>query len=112
MRTTKNTVDKTQESVESKLTDKEEKKDKDWEIQLEDNYEDKDFRIYFDKIGLLNYIDSIEDDNLFKIKLIEQEEQHLETLLKAKAESETNLVNSIKNVEANIIGLNKTKINL
>lgn len=42
-----------------------------FEIQLEEDYEDDDYKIYFDKNGLLNFINSIEDDNLFKINQIE-----------------------------------------
>lgn len=44
------------------------------EYDLDDDYEDMDYNIYFNKWSILNFVDSVEDDNLFKIKLIEQEE--------------------------------------
>jgi len=40
------------------------------EIQIEDPYEDDDFKIYFDKNSLLAHINFLEDDNLFKINLL------------------------------------------
>lgn len=46
------------------------KDDDGFEIQLEDEYEDDDYNIYFDKNSLLAHINFLEDDNLFKINLL------------------------------------------
>ena len=48
--------------------------DTDHEIQLDESYSDDDFNIYFDKASLLNYITFLEDDNLFKIHLVQEDE--------------------------------------
>ena len=38
-----------------------------WEVQLDDEYEDDDYEIHFDKQSLIAFIVHLEDSNLFKI---------------------------------------------
>jgi len=49
-------------------------------IDLNDPYEDNDFNIYFDKAQLIQHLNFLEDDNLFKINLLQDEEQNLKKL--------------------------------
>lgn len=41
---------------------------------MPDDYEDDDFTIYFDPKQLVEYLAFLEDDNLFKIYLVDNEE--------------------------------------
>ena len=43
-------------------------------IELSDKYTDQDFKIYFDKKTLLDHLNHLEDDNLFRIYLVQEEE--------------------------------------
>lgn len=43
-------------------------------IELSDHYEDEDFHNYFEKQSLLSYLNFLEDDNLFKIHLVQEED--------------------------------------
>lgn len=57
----------------SKNLDKENyvvEENKELNMSLSDDYEDDDFTIYFDKPSLLNHLNHLEDDNLFKINLL------------------------------------------
>ena len=47
-------------------------------LTLEDPYEDDDFKIYFSKQSLLHHLNHLEDDNLFKIHLVQEDEQILD----------------------------------
>jgi hypothetical protein len=47
------------------------------------DYEDNDFEIYFDKFSLLEHLNHLEEDNLFRINLVQEEEQTLEKFKKA-----------------------------
>jgi len=76
---------------------------------LEDEYEDDDFNIYFDKASLLAHINFLEDDNLFKINLLQQDEANLDKILKKKAKSLAEKENDIRDVNANIEGFKQTK---
>ena len=40
--------------------------------------EDPDLNIYFNPVTLLEYLASLEEDNLFKINLVQEDEQALE----------------------------------
>ena len=40
------------------------------DIELQADYEDNDFEIYFDKFSLLDHLAHLEEDNLFKIHLV------------------------------------------
>ena len=51
------------------------------ELGQEDNYEDEDFTIYFNKISLLDHIKELQSGLLFKIGLVQQEEIQLEQVL-------------------------------
>ena len=44
------------------------------EIQISDQYEDDDFKIYFDKKSLLQHIHGLEDQNLFQISLVQDDQ--------------------------------------
>lgn len=48
------------------------------DMDLDDSYEDADFQIYFDRASLLNYITLLEDNNLFDIHVVQEDEQNLE----------------------------------
>lgn len=43
-------------------------------IQLEDDYEDDDFTIYFDKPSLINRLSELEEENLFRITELQDDE--------------------------------------
>eukprot|EP00347_Sterkiella_histriomuscorum_P005172 403357620 len=45
--------------------------------------EDEDFQIYFDKFTLLEHLSHLEEDNLFKIHLVQEDEQALDKLRRA-----------------------------
>lgn len=81
------------------------------EINLDDEYEDDDFsKPYFEDVeSLMNFINSIEDDNLFKIGLLEQEEQQKERMIRDMDVKIQKVRESITEVERNIEGFNKTK---
>lgn len=53
-----------------------------FELGLEDDYEDDDFTIYFNKDTLLAHINYLQDDNLFKIHVVQEEEQNLDKMKK------------------------------
>lgn len=59
--------------------------DPDFEIDLSDDYEDDDFDLPFngDKKELLEYLKRLEDDNLFKIQLMQDEEESLKQQIEA-----------------------------
>lgn len=50
--------------------DQQEQDNQQFDLNLDDPYEDDDFNYYFDKASLLNHITQLEDDNLFKIRLV------------------------------------------
>jgi hypothetical protein len=89
----------------------EELEQKSFEIDLDDSYEDSDFeKPQFDSIdSLLTFINSIEDDNLFKIKLLEQEEMQLDRIIRDKQLKITEVKESAQEVDKNIEGFNKTR---
>lgn len=80
-----------------------------FEVNINDAYEDDDFTIYFDKNTLLNHINHLEDDNLFKINLLQQEEINLEKLLKQKETSVVHIDKQIEDVNKNIVGFKSTR---
>lgn len=85
--------------------------DNQFEIDLDDEYEDSDFEgPYFETIdSLLSFINSIEDDNLFKIKLLEQEEMQLDLIIRDREVKIKAVKDNISEVEKNIEGFNKTR---
>lgn len=38
--------------------------------EIDVNYEDDDFKLYFDKLSLLEHLRHLEEDNLFRIHLV------------------------------------------
>lgn len=49
------------------------------ELDLDDHYEDDVFKVFFlNKIQLLQYSKQLEDENLFKIRLVQEDEMNLE----------------------------------
>lgn len=44
------------------------------DVELHADYEDNDFEIYFDKFSLLDHLAHLEEDNLFKIHLVQEDE--------------------------------------
>ena len=44
--------------------------DNNQEIELDENYEDDDFQIYFTEVTVLEYLAHLEEDNLFRIHLV------------------------------------------
>jgi len=57
------------------------------DIDLDDSYENDDFNIYFDKASLMAHLNHLEDDNLFKIHLVQEEEQNVEKIKKKAREN-------------------------
>lgn len=49
-------------------------------IELSEPYEDDDYKIYFDNRNLLSHLNFLEDDNLFKINLLQDEEENVKKL--------------------------------
>lgn len=47
------------------------------ELDQEEIYEDSDYEIYFTKDSLFDYMSYVEDDNLFKIRLAQDDEETL-----------------------------------
>lgn len=58
--------------------------DDQWEVQLDDEYEDDDYEIHFDKQSLIAFIVHLEDSNLFKIALVEDDADALQNRKKQK----------------------------
>ena len=61
-----NAADDTKADMETDPGDK-------WEVQLDDDYEDDDYDIHFDKQSLIAFIVHLEDSNLFKIDLVKED---------------------------------------
>lgn len=53
-------------------------------LQFDDEYEDKDFTIYFDRERLMAYINEIQDDLLFQINQLQDQEHALEKVVTRK----------------------------
>ena len=73
-----------------------------FDIDLDKPYEDDDFQIYFDKGGLLEHLSNLEEDNLFRIHLVQDEEQSLEKYKKASELRVQQKLNEIAEVNKNI----------
>jgi hypothetical protein len=58
--------------------------DAQWEVQLDDEYEDDDYAIHFDKQSLIAFIVHLEEGNLFKIHLLEDAAAGFQDKEKAK----------------------------
>ena len=78
-------------------------------MQLTDEYEDDDFTIYFDKQSLLNRLNQLEDDNLFKIWLLQDDEAAVKNYSEETAIKIQKVEDGIENVEKSIIQLNELR---
>jgi hypothetical protein len=70
-------------------------------MSLNDPYEDDDFKIYFDKATLLSHLNHLEDDNLFKINLLQDDEANVKNFNEEAALK-------IKKAEAEIVNVEKS----
>lgn len=64
--------------------------------------EDDDFQIYFDKFTLLEHLSHLEEDNLFKIHLVQEDEQALDKLKRSIEMKIRQKENEIEDVNNNI----------
>ena len=71
-------------------------------MSLNDSYEDDDFEIYFDKATLLNHLNHLEDDNLFKINLLQDDEANVKNFNEEAAIKIKKAEKEIENVEKSI----------
>ncbi|CDW84021.1 UNKNOWN [Stylonychia lemnae] len=76
------------------------------------NQGDGDFEIYFDKFTLLDHLAHLEEDNLFKIHLIQEDEQALEKLRKGIDQKVKVKEKEIADVQMNIEILQQSIHNL
>ena len=72
-------------------------------ILTNDQQEDGDMNIYFDRQSLLDHHSNLEEDNLFKIHLVQEDEQALEAektkIVKNIQEREQEILDVRKNIE-------------
>ena len=78
-------------------------------MDLDADYSDDDDQIYFDKKEFIEHLSEIEEDNLFKINLLQNDEVQLETLKKNAETSEEKKKQEIREVEKNIAMLAASK---
>lgn len=71
-------------------------------MSLNDFYEDDDFNIYFDKAQLLNHLNHLEDDNLFKINLLQDDEANVKNFSEEAAVKIDKAKKDIEDVEKSI----------
>ena len=81
-------------------------------ISLNDWYEDDDFEIYFDKATLLNHLNHLEDDNLFKINLLQDDEANVKNFKEEATIKIKNANDEILNVDKSITQLNQLRESL
>jgi len=72
-------------------------------------YEDDDYTEYWNKKTLLDYLDFLEDDNLFKIKILQDEEVNMEAYLKRKEKNIEVMQAKVDDVNKNIQGFYSTR---
>lgn len=76
-----------------------------WEVQLDDDYEDDDYEIRFDKQSLIAFIVHLEDSNLFKIDLVKDDAAVLQEREKQKEARFQAMQNEIDTVHQNMLNL-------
>jgi len=82
----------------------------DWELSLEDEYQDDDFHIYFPFAAqLLHTIDQLEEKILFEIGYVQEAEENLENFRISSLGKVNNMNHQIEDVKANIEGFKETK---
>ena len=78
-------------------------------MEMEDSYSDDDFTIYFDRAQLLNHLNHLEDDNLFRIKLVEDDQQAVKKIKEDAQVKYKIMERDIEEVDKSIAQLEKTK---
>lgn len=81
-------------------------------IDMENEYSDDDYNIYFDRAQLLGHLNSLEDDNLFRIKLVEDDEEAVKKINELALEKYLEMQKDINEVDKSIGQLDKTKESL
>ena len=81
-------------------------------IELSEPYEDDDYKIYFDNRNLLSHLNFLEDDNLFKINLLQDEEENVKKLKDASEGKYKMREKDIQDVHRSIVQLEKSRDNL
>lgn len=74
-----------------------------WEVQLDDEYEDDDYEIHFDKQSLIAFIVHLEDSSVFKIGLVEGDAQGLQERHDRKEARVTDMQKDIDEVHQNML---------
>ena len=82
------------------------------EIDLSDAYEDNDFNIYFDRKTLLEYMDFLEADNLFKIHLVDAVEIEKKKILEEREVKYAEVQTLIDEVTSSCEVLDKSRLNM
>lgn len=72
-------------------------------IELSEPYEDDDYKIYFDQRNLLSHLNFLEDDNLFKINLLQDEEENVKKLKDASEDKYKMREKDIDDVHRSIV---------
>ena len=70
---------------------------------------EEDMNIYFDRASLLEHLGNLEEDNLFKIHLVQEDEQELEVLRQDIEETLAGKEREIDDVRMNIEMLEHSK---
>ena len=78
-------------------------------MEMEDEYSDDDFTICFDRAQLLNHLNHLEDDNLFRIKLVEDDQQAVKKIKEDAVTKYQIMERDIEEVDKSIAQLEKTK---
>jgi NAD+--asparagine ADP-ribosyltransferase len=71
--------------------------------------EDPDLNIYFNPVTLMEYLANLEEDNLFKINLVQEDEQALDNEKKKILDNIKNKEEEIAEVLKNIESLEQSK---
>ena len=71
-------------------------------MEMEDSYSDDDFTIYFDRAQLLGHLNHLEDDNLFRIKLVEDDQQAVKQIKEDAVVKYTIMERDIEEVDKSI----------
>lgn len=75
---------------------------------IPDDYEDNDFTIHFNIKSLFEYLGFLEDDNLFKIYLVDEEELNKKEQFAQTGINIHNMFNMINEVENSTMDLTKS----
>lgn len=75
---------------------------------MEDDYSDDDYAIYFDRAQLLGHLNQLEDDNLFRIQLVQDDEQAVKKINEDALDKYNEMEGQIGEVDKSIEQLEKT----